>query len=90
MEHQRKHSQFFRWTHAFCSMVCAAASMTPLTILASWGQMDTQRMQEMQAFLSTLAGSTRSMACTGHFSAHKPHFTQALVGLGTIPAPPLL
>ena len=28
------------------------------------------------------------MACTGHFSAQRPHLTQPLVGSGTMPEPP--
>ena len=57
-----------------------------LTFLASWGQIATHRMQQMQRFLSTWVGSFTWIAPTGHSAAHTPHFTQAFVALGTTPA----
>ena len=42
----------------------------------------------MHRFLSTLDGSFMSMAPTGHFTAHRPHFTHFRVAFGTMPTLP--
>lgn len=51
--------------------------------LALFGQIATQRMQEMHLPESVSRGSFLSMADTGHSMAHFPHRIQALFALGT-------
>ena len=58
-----------------------------LTDLQFFGHCLMQRMQEMH-FLESALKVTGSIAPTGQFEAHKPHFVQPLPTFGTRPAPP--
>ena len=52
------------------------------------GHTTTQRMQEIQAFLSTRLGSSLSIAPTGHTATQAPQAVHSFVAIGTIPVPP--
>ena len=80
--HYRNSSFSFRTEHAFLSASATADTIAPLTFLALCGHCLTQRMQEIHLDESA-ASVPESIACTGHFFAHTPHFTQSLVALGT-------
>ena len=67
--------------------MAAMDTIAPLTFLAFSGHCFTQRIQEMH-FLASAVKLAGSMACTGQFSAHRPHFVQLLPTFGTSPAPP--
>ena len=81
----RNSSFSFRVEQTFFSMVLMAQAITRLILRALWGQIATQRIQEMQSCSLTCFTLVLSMADTGHFAAHKPQLEHALVGLGMGP-----
>lgn len=82
--------QSFLVEQVFLSIIFTTTISNLLTSLALCGQMDTQRIHDIQTFLSTFDGLPMSMAETGHREAQRPHLVHALVALGTIPIFPAL
>ena len=82
----RNNSFSFRTEQTFFKAMEATETMALLTFLACRGHFLTQRMHAIH-FWESAARLAGSMACTGQFLAHRPHFTQSVVGFGTSPAP---
>ena len=59
-----------------------AQAITRLILRALWGQIATQRIQEMQSCSLTCFTLVLSMADTGHFAAHKPQLEHAFGWFG--------
>ncbi|CCY81376.1 unknown [Prevotella sp. CAG:1185] len=85
---QRYSSHSFLVEHAFFSIMLATAISSLFTFLAPCGHTATQRMHDMQAFLSTFAGLSVLIAPTGHLEAHRPQLVHWAVGRGTKPTLP--
>lgn len=83
----KKSSFSLRLDASFPIAKLAAFTISLLIWRAFAGQIETQRMQEIQ--LPFFEGkSFWSIAPTGHFLSHKPHFVQPPFTLGTRDAEP--